>query len=106
MKYNKLWKIGFLACKNSGFNPLLLLLAGQKKKKRRWVKHLVAFKWISLMLLLRNSLESLLMCWSLDVTACLGVLDTKWLVDFLFACSNSMLDVKQKLRLTHYFLPF
>jgi hypothetical protein len=41
MKYNKLWKIGFLACKNSGFNPLLLLLllAGQKKKKRRWVKH-------------------------------------------------------------------
>lgn len=52
------------------------------------------------MLLLRNSLESFMMCWSLDATACLGVLDTKWPVDFLFVCNNSMLDVKQKLRLT------
>ncbi|KAJ6371399.1 hypothetical protein OIU77_001830 [Salix suchowensis] len=53
------------------------------------------------MLLLRNSLESLMMCWSLDATACLGVLDTKWPVNFLFVCNNSMLDVKQKLRIMY-----
>lgn len=64
----------------------------------KWVKLLVVFKWISLLLLWRNNLASLSRCLNLGVIACLGVSDTSWLVHYHYVCSSLMSVVKRRLR--------
>ncbi|CAL5367921.1 unnamed protein product [Camellia sinensis] len=63
-----------------------------------WVKHGVAFKWISLQLLLGSILGSLMMCLSQGVTAYRGILGTSQLGNYHYVFNSLMFAVKQKQR--------